>query len=156
MSQISKPLHDKLINDFTNLHHDGDELCFGDVEKIFLDFPVSLPSCEIIRMEPTVDPIGLDYDVRSIGFRSIVYEQIEYNSSQQEADAKIDRLSDIEDVIMEYLEKIPNNIGTISGEKIHKIDIGPSRYDYVSAKSGMSIYQIIDFSLHILVEVKTL
>lgn len=155
---IRRPLYNKLITDFTALKHLGGSLdCFAAVEKIFIDFPTQLPACEILLSTPSTQIQGNDWDSRILSFRSVVYELMEVNINTADAEMKIDRLSDIEDRIFDYLQKIPNNLEhAVTGVHVFEVMPLPSRYFYEQSEEGMKLYQTIDFDLKIIIDVKSL
>lgn len=153
-----KPIQDKLITDFGLLKHvNGTDALFSEVKKFYLDFPTSLPCCQIVTSNPSVMTQGLDFDSRILTFTSIVYELIEVESDYTEIERKLDRLSDIEDQIFNYLQTIPNPIEhSVSGIHIYKLEVLPSNYSYEVVENGLRVYQTIDFNCYINMNVKNI
>jgi len=156
--EYKKAIHDKLITDFSALTYSDNKVCFKEVQKIFISFPSGTPSCQILSTEPTVDQSMLQYDKRMYGFSAIFFDYIESNASQSVADDKIDTMSDIEDVVLDYLEKVKNNNleTAISGLKVVDIAVSAGRYSYEDSENGIRIYCSIDFTPTILVDVLAL
>lgn len=155
---IRKPLHDQLITDFAALtHSNGTDALFATVEKIYIDYPTAVPACQILVSQPSVDVLGITSDNRRLGFSSIVYELIEQSTNQAAANSKIDRLSDIEDQIMAYLEQIPHPIErAVSNVHVANIVVNPSIYNYQETEKGIMIFQTINFELVVNVVVRSL
>jgi hypothetical protein len=145
-----KELHNELIEDFRNLEYFDDNIkIFHTVEK-FIAKVSGYPSCEIIPSEAIVNLLGITSDNRLLGFRSIVRDHIEADRAedQTEFERKIDRLSDIEDVILGYLEQVPHPLEhAVTDVHMIRIDVLPTRYFYEDSTEGISIYQSIDFNL---------
>lgn len=154
-----KPLLDKLITDFATFKHPGTtDNCFAEVVKIVVnEWPTSLPTCEVIMTDASVQVTGNDWNIQYYNFSSIVYELIETNASTAVANTKIDRLASIEDAINAYLQKIPNNLEhAVTNVHVVNIDVNPSRYVYEESPQGLRLAQRIDFSLEININVKLL
>lgn len=145
-----KSLHNKLIDDFKNLTFPDDtNTIFTDVTKIIKDFPVMLPYCVIAPTTPNVEVQGLSANDRILGYTATVYEEIEASEDLTDAESRIDRLEDIEDMIIAYLEQIPNPIErVVTNVHAYKIDILPSRYTYSVGEAGVRIYLEIDFNVY--------
>jgi hypothetical protein len=150
---IKKYLHQKLVDDFRLLKNpDTDKLLLGDVQKIFLSFPDKSPACEILAGRPVIEPMGIDYDMRWYSFNAIVGDKFASNINQEQADGKIDRLSNVEDVILNYLEAIPNKAENfVENAPVKRIDIQPAVGGFEDASDGLRYYLGIEFSLGILV-----
>lgn len=162
--QIRKLIHDKLITDFTALKHvNGTDALFASVKKIFINLPASLPVCEIIPSAVNTSVMGLEFNEKAIGFTAITYEQINQETGvseadqQTEAERKITRLSDIEDIVVQYLEKIPDALrGNVGSADIIRIDIQPTSWDYAIGENGLRVYLSINFSIVMIDEPKGL
>lgn len=162
--QIRKLIHDKLITDFTALKHvNGTDALFAGVKKIFINLPASLPVCEIIPTSVNTSVLGLEFNEKAIGFTAITYEQINQETGttesdqQTEAERKITRLSDIEDIVIQYLEKIPDSLrGNVGSADIVRIDIQPSSWDYQIGENGLRIFLSITFAIVMVDEPKSL
>lgn len=153
MINYRKPLHDKLITDFTALKHiDASSSLFANVKKIYLNLPTSTPACRIIQTAPAVEVLGNTSDIRSLGFQADIYELIEASASEAEAVIKIDRLSNIEDQVYAYLEELPNNLEhAITSIHVFELHPQPAIYNYVQAEQGIEVYLTIPFELKILI-----
>ena len=156
--EIRKPLTDQLITDFTALKHSNDtDALFASVQKIYIKYPDALPACVIAPSSPSVEVAGLDFDQRILGFTAEVYELIEANDDGDisEAVRKLDRLSDIEDQVYNYLEQIPNPVErAVSGVHVTNIDIAPGNYIDIFTERGLERFLQINFDLSITISVK--
>lgn len=155
-TRIRVPLHNKLIADFKALTHYDGQLCFNSVEKIHATIPTAFPANQILPSDATVNPDGLNYDGRAFGFKSVSWDVFKLDISQEELDAKIDRIQDLEDAIMSYLEKIPNRLGIISGTRVHRVDIGNAEYSFEATDQGVAVYQRVNFDLITSIDVQEL
>ena len=157
MATLRKSIEDKLITDMTALKHDNNtDSCFAVTQALFVDFPTSLPACQVLPMSPSVEVSGLGYDSRVLGFDILVYELIETNADYAEAKRKLDRLMDIEDRILNYLEKIPNNIEYVNGSHLYRLQIQPSSYSYESSENGLRVYLSIQLNCYVNIDVKSI
>ena len=150
---VKKYLHQKLVDDFRLLKNpETNKLIFADVQKIFIEFPTKTPACQLTAGVPFVEPIGIDYDMRYYSFSATVADNFASNIDQTQADARIDRLSNVEDVILNYLEAIPNKAENfIDDIAIKRIDIKPSAGGFAVASDGLRYYLDIEFTLAVLV-----
>lgn len=157
MSDIRKPIHDKLVEDFSVLTYNGStSRLFTEVRKAFVDIPARLPVCEISLGEQTAEFSSFNEDERVYSFISTVFDVVDSTSiSNNSIDTRIDRLSRIEDRIMDYLQKVkPNNLdGAIAGVDLYKITVRSVSYDYLQGNQGMQLIQSIVFDIHVIVDV---
>ena len=86
----------------------------------------------------------------------LVYELIETNVDDTEAKRKLDRLMDIEDRILAYLEKVPNNIEYVNGSHLYRLQVQPSSYSYESSENGLRVYLSIQLNCYINIDVKSI
>ncbi len=155
-TRIRKQLLDKLIADFRALkHYDGTSTMFNAVQRIYLDLPEILPSAQIIPIGADVDNDMIDFDNRQLNFSLIVFENLEENGTQDTIDIKIDRLCDIEDGVLRYIEQIPNNVGIVNGEfRVYKTAVNNVRWNYGEGVNGMALYLIVEFGCFVQLTVK--
>lgn len=157
MATLRKSIEDKLITDMGSLKHDNNtDACFAVTQALFTDFPTSLPACQVLPMSPSVEVSGLGYDSRVLGFDILVYELIETNADYTEAKRKLDRLMDIEDRVLNYLEKIPNNIEYVNGSHLYKLQVMPSNYSYEMSENGLRVYLSIQLNCYVNIDVKSI
>lgn len=157
MTRIKKVIHDKLKTDMGTLKYYNGETCFAQVEKIFVDYPDGTPFCQVYATQPSVEVDGIDFDNRSYGFAIIAGDFISADSTQAQIDIQIDRMSDLEDSILDYLEKIPNKLeGLVAGVRPFRVDIINSDYSYEQAENGIRIYLNIEIALVLSISVKEL
>lgn len=145
-----KPIHDKLITDFTALTFDGTAInLFTEVKKLFVVEPEDLPVCRITSTGLRVEIDGNTHNTRLLGFVADTFDSIPLdNISQEDAEKRIDRLSNIEDSVLAYLSKLPNNIehevGTIH---IYDMQVEQTSYQYQSGERGIEVMLSIPFTL---------
>lgn len=130
----------------------------SSVKKLFVDYPQTFPACQVVASAPVITVDGLEFDTRMLQFTIIVAEQIENNEKDQSVlDAKIDRLSDIEDIIADWLEAIPNNAEGFDVEiKPYRIQIGTSRLDFEQSPKGLRMFIAFDIGMAVSLPVKML
>jgi len=128
---------------------------FNAVQRIYLDLPEILPSAQIIPIGADVDNDMIDFDNRQLNFSLIVFENLEENGTQDTIDIKIDRLCDIEDGVLRYIEQIPNNVGIVNGEfRVYKTAVNNVRWNYGEGVNGMALYLIVEFGCFVQLTVK--
>ena len=154
-TQYRKAVQEALINDIKLLKHPDDtNKLFAGVAKFLKDFPDSFPYAVLLNTTPRVENIGVDFDNRILGFSLVVFDQLENSQTQAQTEARIDRLSDIEDSIYAYLESIPCPIEyDATGVHAWKIEVLPSQYQYENDQSGIRLYLVVDFNVYITVQV---
>lgn len=155
---IRKPIHDKLITDFTAFKYpNNSNTMFASVEKLFYKVPTNTPVCEISSLQTNVIVEGNDFDTRTLTWQAFVYERVQNAATQESVNNMIDRLSYIEDQILDYLQKIPNNIeDAITGIHIIAIDVDQVSYDTLEFKDGVVKTLSITFSTRVNIDVKNL
>lgn len=150
---MRKAIHDKLITDFSNLTHESSSnKLFADTKKYYFEIPTNTPSCRIIPISQGIEVVGNTTDNRAYRFQADIYELIESSATQAEAELKIDRLGNIEDSIVAYLEKIPDNLEhAITGIHVTSIDITNVFYNYEVNESGTVVYLSIAFDINVII-----
>jgi len=151
MLNYRKPLHDKLIADFKLLNFTGTSTkCFANVKKHYFEIPATSPSCRIIPISPSVQIEGNTMDTRVLGFQIDVFELLEASASEEEAEKKIDRLSNIEDIILAYIQKLPNNLEyAVTGVHVYEMVAQAGFYSYEGMEQGIAVYLTIPVDLRI-------
>jgi len=102
-----------LISDFSALQHEDGDTLFQNVGKLLIEEETSFPICELFPSNVTVNEDGLNENARVLGYNMVITENIEKTSNAL-ADLAIDRISRAEDIVIEYLEKIPQGIDNIN------------------------------------------
>ena len=157
MTRRKKVIYDKLKTDLAALKYYNDNTCFADVQGIYIDFPEGTPFLQIYPTAPQIEIDGIDFDNRTYGFALIVGDLISKEASQTEINNQMDRLADIEDSILDYLEQIPNNFsGLAAGVRPYRVDIQGSSYLFEEAPDGIRVYMTIDIALILSISVKSL
>lgn len=148
---MKKEIHDKLITDLTALTFNGTTPIFTTVKKALYAFQDEL-DCLLIPGDPDNQVSGQSTDIRSYAFSLLVREFLENANNQTELDLKIDRLSNIEDKVLDYLQKLPNPINTsLSGINVMQILVSPCRYDYASNERGVEINLVVNFAVQVVI-----
>lgn len=154
---IRKTLKDEVISNLSTLtHQNGIDLLFAEVGKIPIDDPDALPAIQVLDESGghTID--GIDFDNRNINFRLVVWDMIEASALQAEADRRVDRLNDIEDMLMDHFEEIPQVYEDAIGVHVFRIDIININYNTIPSKNGVEIIMTMDVSFLISRPVKAL
>jgi hypothetical protein len=153
--QIRNPFHTKILTDLRALKHvNGSDALFASVDEIFLTLPASLPVCEVMPSPVSTSVMGLEYNEQAMGFTAVTYEIINFEAGASDADKlteakrKMTRIKDIEDIVLQYLQEIPDALrGTVAGADVERIDIQPSSWDYQIGEDGLRVYLSINFSI---------
>lgn len=158
MTNIRKPLNDRLITDLSQLTYaSGSNPLFANVVKIFATIPANTPVCEVSPFSGDVIVEGNDFDRRVLGWQIYVYEKIGSDNDQNTTNNKIDRLNYIEDAILDYLEAIPNNLEhVITDVHVLNINVTTVQWDLVEFTDGIVKTLTINFTTEINIDVKNL
>jgi hypothetical protein len=143
---------DKLITDFQALTFVGGSSIFasGNVRKLFLAEPSAYPICEILPSAISNEIEGNSSDIREYDFEAKVEELIESSLNETQAGNKIGRLANTADAILDYLQKLPNNLEyDISGVHIIELLVLPSPYDYRKSDNGIILLLTIQFRIRV-------
>lgn len=142
----------KLITDFSALEFaNTNQKLFGAVANFFPQAPTTYPSCEIYAWNTRVNTLTNLEDERWYGYRAISYELVETSASTDIALLKTKRLLNIQDVVLDYLEKIPANLEhAITGIHVTSTTVDQILFDYVRLQSGITAYMTMDFTLKVL------
>jgi hypothetical protein len=153
---FKKEIHTQIRDYFRTLKYPGtDDLVFGQVEKMFVNIPTKVPACEIAVDGTAPQILGNDYDERGYAFNAIITDDIESTISQSDADSRIDRFSNIEDVVLNALQKVPNIFEDgANGIRVSRIIPMETTPSYELTNAGIRIYMSIKFVLYILISVK--
>lgn len=148
---MRREIYDKLIIDLEALQFaSSSNLLFTDVRKgLGANVPMEPGIAVLLPDMHTIEVMGNTYDARQLGFALYYRENVEADE-QTEVDLKLDRLSNIEDVLYDYLEQEPNALaGEVGSLNIFKIRTQPCIYDYSRIESGYAITQTTRFSVYI-------
>lgn len=159
MSNIRKAVHDQLITDFGNLTFDAStNKLFVQVKKAFMDLPNVLPVCEIFASNTLPEILSDAEDTRVYTFQAIVSDLIDSEATNEATSIlTIDRLSQIEDRILDYLQKIPNNlVGKLTDINVYRIQPTATVYDYAESTRGIELIMSISFDIYININVRNL
>jgi len=155
--KVGKLLQDKLIEQFKLLTHPASaSLLFSSVEKIYMSEPTQLPSCEV-QIQTVNNTTSDNYTNNKIFvFDAIVYDLIESASNTQaEADSRVDRISNINDSLTNWLSYIPLPIEySITDLHCWKVDEISSNFDRLQNSQGVMLYLSIKFSVYTTNEIR--
>lgn len=146
---MRKELHDQIITQISALTFDGSaNLLFADVQKIYKEQPLGFPIARVIATTVGVEVMGLDYDQKNMGFQIDVFDLLDEGVTQDEAETRIDRMSNTEDILLEWVEAIPNNIeNSVSGVHINTVEILNGGFSYDNNENGIMLNLAIPFQL---------
>src|SRR5690348_1305566 len=89
----AKQLLNAIIEDLEDLtHSNGDDLLFTGVQKIWLDYPDSVPAATVLSTATSVTDDSINFSNRNYGFVISTYQYIENNSDQDAAEQRIDEI----------------------------------------------------------------
>ena len=145
-------IHNALISDLAALTYTGStNTIFASVEKVYRTLPTSFPTCEVMPVSSNVIVEGNSSDTREYAFTLTTYELIENSTTQDIADLKIDRLDKIEDELLNYCEKLPNNLGVVSGASIYDVQVDSVEYNYAADDKGIILVMVLQLTLKTIV-----
>lgn len=154
---IGQQIHDKLLVDFGNLEfYNTNTKIFTTVKKFYasgsmhssngLIIPDSTP--EIVEGQSA----GNSQTTRVYTFRAIAVEEIEATDSDSEGSLKYSRLLNIQDAILDYLQKEPSNLnawGNTNSIFIFKIRVNNVTYDTQKSETGYVALLDVNFSVYL-------
>ena len=148
---MRKEVHDQIITDFSGFTFSGGAPMFSQVVKALgNDITAQSGTCLISLDSPSVDIIGNTSDDRILGFSAFYIEFLQSASQSQVID-RVDRISNVEDRILDYLQKEPSDLrGAVSGVDIYKVRVTPSTYSEDQTEHGIVLTLTIRFQVHIL------
>lgn len=148
---VRKLITAKLITDLSALTYESSaNLLFTSVKRLFATKPTSVPVCAVSSIGTDIEALDTFTDHVGYRYQLEIYDTVEnLANNQSELDIRIDRLTNIEDQVNEYLEAIPNNLEyAISGLHIDRIDVDGVTYDYGTADQGAELLLTIPFTLY--------
>lgn len=156
-TRTRKVVYDQLLTDLAALKHYDDENCFASVKRVFIEEPTQSPVGQLMPYYARVENIGISSDERVLGWLFNVYEVMGDETTQDEADRKMNRLADLEDSILRYIEQIPNNLGIVDGSvRIVRTSLDDVQYSVVNSNKGLIVSQQTKFSTDVHIEVKSI
>lgn len=149
---MRKEITDKLITDLKALVFSGTSKIFGDLKKVYIDMPTTLPAGYVLPAGVTVEIIGNTSNLVKYSYDITTIDIIENSANQAEAELKIDRLSNIEDKISNYILKLPNNVeNALTGIHITDTRITNGIWDYASDDRGIIVILNISCELDVVI-----
>lgn len=124
---IGSKIHDKLITDFKTFTFEGGSTMFANVEKYFAIGSMDSGDClitpdsnnEIVEGQSA----GNTATTRIYAFRATVVEFLESTTSNADGSTKYSRLLNIQDKILDYIQKEPSNLNGWGQSQSPTIDI---------------------------------
>lgn len=154
--EIGTTIHNKLLVDFAALKFANNATIFNNVKKFFAGGSMEALDCLVIpRTTPEIvtgQSAGNTATTRVYSFSAIVTEQIESTDSDSAGSVKYSRLLNIQDSILDYLQKEPSNLnswGNSNNINIFKIRTDIPRFDVFQTESGYSAVLDITFSIYV-------
>lgn len=151
---IGQLIHDKLITDFIALNFADNTDLFVNVKKFYAANSMKARDCLIIpdsNSETTEGQSAGNFQTtREYAFRAISIENLEETDNDATGSIKYNRLMNIQDTILNYLQKEPSNLnswGATNSIAIYKIRVRPVRWDVQRTESGFSAILDIPFSI---------
>ena len=143
----------ELLTDLAALTFVGGINCFGNVKTVYRNNQNPRDAILIPRSTPVV-LLGNTSDERIYTFDLSLYEVIESTLSQSESEKRQARINNIEDAILNYLEKEPHNLVNsivFSNGNITKVRVNSTDQQYVTTEQGISVALSIQFSVYVLI-----
>lgn len=154
MAEIGSKIHDKLLTDFATLTFTGGATCFNSVKKFYTASSWGPRDCVVLpdsTPEEVIGPsAGNTQTTRIYTFRAVVYEQIEAAASDSAGSIKYQRLLNIQDALLNYLQKEPSNLnswGSTNSIAIYKIRVNQPRFDTFETEGGWGAILDLNFSI---------
>lgn len=137
-------IHDKLITDFAALQFEGGNTLFGNVKKDFRQVAMGSGDCLLLMDDMSQDVQGITTTQRDYGFLWVYMEATEASITDIEAATRISRMANVEDAVVNYLQKIPNNLrawGDTNSIEVVRIAVTNVFYDESKTPDGYQIVQ---------------
>ena len=155
--EIGQKIHDKLITDLSALTFEtGGGTLFGNVKKFYATGTMAGRDCLIVpdSNDETVvgQSAGNTQTTREYGFKAVTIEVLEASDTDAIGAMKYSRLINIQDVLLNYLQKEPSNLnawGNTNGISIYKIRVRPVRWDTQASESGYVALMEISFGVYL-------
>lgn len=142
-------IHDKIITDFQAFTFSGGGSMFRQVIKgVGSDTTIDSGDIIIGFDQSTEEIYGNSSTIRNYGFVATYFEMIE-NRTEAEIDIISERIGNVEDKILDYLQKEPPNI-TVDGLVIYKVRLGSILPQIIETEAGIG--NIVDFRFNVFVE----
>lgn len=142
----------KLIADWQAFAFDGGGTLLGNVKKYYKTSFMNGGDLMLMYDDLTTETMGITTDERGYGFQSIYIEEMESSISETEAERRLDRMAVVEDTILDYLQKQPNNLRAWGFSQSPQIEVvkmvaRPAIYDDLRGENGFVKVQRIRFSV---------
>jgi dsDNA-binding SOS-regulon protein len=155
---IGTQIHDKLITDFATLTFGDGNITFNNVKKFYRAESQQALDC-LVLPDTTPEVIvgqsaGNTQTTRQYTYRIIVTESIEEATTDEEGANKYSRILDIQDGLLDYLQKEPSNLnawGQTNNIHIFKIRVNNPRFDRLSTANGYA--EVLDLTFTVFVNV---
>lgn len=153
-------IHNKLIEDIGALEYTGtSNKLFTSVKKFIRD-TMTGEQCLILDDGVREEIIGATTTTRTYKFMVVYVDELEKNVSDSEASIVIDRGSNREDVILDYIQKEPGNLNSWAdseGFTIYKMRLaGEVTVIDVLTKSGQGTMKSIPVEVPVLITPQSL
>jgi hypothetical protein len=152
--EASRLIHDKLITDFTALKFSDNSALLANVKKFYASETMKGRD-GLIMPDSTGEVVegqsaGNTQTTRSYSFKAIVIEEINATDSDSEGSIKYSRLLNVQDSILDYIQKEPSNLrawGLTNNINIYKNRITNITFDQQLAEQGYIEVMTIRFTI---------
>jgi hypothetical protein len=147
---MRKLLLDKLITDFTALQFDSGSSLFTNMKKFYRASSMQGGDGLLLADQIGEDIKGVTTTQREYGFVLVHIESMEGVETDADAAIRIDRQSEVETTLLDYLQKEPNNLrtwGNTNGIEVVKIRIGNGIYLDQKSESGQARALVLRFKV---------
>jgi hypothetical protein len=152
----TKEILDKVITDATAMEYSNGDTVFGTVTKMSIVPEESFPLLEVLPVDFQTIERDLTFDTNQDTFRFYVYVPVEADSTNAEANTKLDTLLEIKGRLQRYIKAIPNNLEhEISGIQIYDVEQTSGEIVTLKTERGIELVLTITFNTKIKVNVKT-
>lgn len=163
MNLIKTKIHNKLITDFNAAQYDNSQDVFGNVKKYYKLNSMNSQDLLVMGDDTVDDPDeGIVTTEREYGFLTVYVEHLESSIDDNEASIRIERMNNVEDYFLDYVEKIgPNNLRewgqsqspVIDVERLNLINV---LYQDERSENGYTKVQVTRFKVHVNVNARNL
>jgi hypothetical protein len=150
-------IYQKLLTDFAALNFEEGGGLFTGVSSWYTGFDQPEYSCVLLPDTPDYTVLGANDDRRVYGFIATVPAFLEAATDATEGSDKVSKLLHMYDRQVDYLSKIPNNLGTLTDKnandfQVLKVDISNPAFGLRDGVGGVELLLVIRFNVSVLVD----
>ena len=155
-NEIGSKILAKLITDFAGLKFSNNQVIFNNVRSFYTGDSMEPLDCLVIPdITPEVtfgESAGNTQTTRIYQFRTLVFETIESSADNSAGQLKYNRILNITDALLDYLQKEPSNLnswGNSNNINIFKIRVVQPRFDTQRTETGFGVLLDLSFGVYL-------